>query len=117
MFKTSQKRLKKDVFCVTPLRRHRHISKRCLFRDVSEKSQKHLSQVILVFQKYVTKMISCNFRRLITISDKKKRATVRTTKEMKRFVGALHRYQSVKSSQWADIYVRVLASQGIVKTQ
>ena len=44
--------------------------KRCLFRDVSETSQKHLSQVFLVFQKYVTKMISCNFRRLITISDK-----------------------------------------------
>ena len=44
--------------------------KRCLFRDVSETSQKHLSQVFLAFQKYFTKMISCDFRRLITISDK-----------------------------------------------
>ena len=34
---------------------------------------------------------------------------------MKRFVGALHRYQSIKSAQWADIYVRVLASQGSSK--
>ena len=28
------------------------------------------SQVFLVFRKYVTKMISCDFRRLIAISDK-----------------------------------------------
>ena len=84
---TSQRHLKKDVFFVTSLRRLKNISKkmsfawrlsdvsdisqkRCLFRDVSETSQKHLSQVFLVFQKYVTKMISCDFRRLITISDK-----------------------------------------------
>ena len=44
--------------------------KRCLFRDVSETSQKHLSQVFLVFQKCATKMISCDFLRVITISDK-----------------------------------------------
>ena len=54
VFKTSQKHLKKDVFCVTSLRRLEHISKKSLFRDVSETSQKHLSQVFLVFQKYVT---------------------------------------------------------------
>ena len=35
-----------------------------------EASQKHLSQVFLVFQKSVTKMISCDFCRLIIISDK-----------------------------------------------
>ena len=70
VFKTSQKHLKIDVFCATSLRRLEHISKRCLFRDVSETSQKHLSQVFLVFQKYVTKMISCDFRRVITISGK-----------------------------------------------
>ena len=34
---------------------------------------------------------------------------------MKRFVGALHRYQSIKSAHWADIYVRVLESQGSSK--
>ena len=84
---TSQKHLKRNVFFVTSLRRLKNISKkmsfawrsydvsgisqkRCLFRDVSETSLKHLSQVFLVFQKYNTKMISCDFRRLITISDK-----------------------------------------------
>ena len=78
---------KKMSFFVTSLRHLKNISKkmslawllwdvssisqkRCLFRDVSETSQKHLSQVFLVFQKYVTKMISCDFRRVITISDK-----------------------------------------------
>ena len=37
--------------------------------DVYETSQKHLWQVFVVFQKYVTKMILCDFRRVITISD------------------------------------------------
>ena len=46
--------------------------KRCLLRDVFKTSLKHLSQVFLVFQKYVKKMILwCDFRRLITMSDKK----------------------------------------------
>ena len=44
--------------------------KNCLFRDVSETSQKYLSQVFLVFQKYPTKMISCDFRKVFTIFDK-----------------------------------------------
>ena len=60
-FVTSQIHFKKDVFFVTSLGRLEHIS---------ETSQKHLSQVFLFFQKYVTKMISCDFCRLITISDK-----------------------------------------------
>ena len=30
---------------------------------------------------------------------------------MKRFVGAVHRYQLIEFAQWADIYVRVLTSQ------
>ena len=41
--------------------------KRCLFRDTSETSQKHLSQVFAIFQKCPTKMISCDFRRVLTI--------------------------------------------------
>ena len=52
VFKRSQAYLKKDVFSVT-----------------SETSQKYLLQVFLVFRKYFTKMIWCDFRRLI-ISDK-----------------------------------------------
>ena len=57
-------------FCVTYLRRLEQISKRCIFRDVSETSQKHSSQVFVIFQKYSRKMVSCHFRRFITISDK-----------------------------------------------
>ena len=56
------------MFCVTLLRRLGHISKKMSFpwrlRDVSK------PQVFLVFQKYLTKMVLCNFRRLIKISDK-----------------------------------------------
>ena len=67
---TSQKHLKRDVFFVTSLRRLKYISKKMSFPwrlwDVS----KTLSQVFLVFQKYVTKTISCDFRSVITISDK-----------------------------------------------
>ena len=67
VFKTFQIHLKKDVFfvtslsiskasqknvfCVMSLRRLEYISKRCLFRDVSETPQKHLSQVFVIFQK------------------------------------------------------------------
>ena len=40
---------KGDVFYVTSLRRLEHISKRCLFREVSETSQKYISQVFVTF--------------------------------------------------------------------
>ena len=82
---TSQKHLKRDVFFVTSLRGLKYISKKMFFCDVfktsqaylkkdvfsvtSETSQKYLLQVFLVFRKYFTKMIWCDFRRLI-ISDK-----------------------------------------------
>ena len=42
----------------------------CLFGDVSETSQKHLLQVFLIFQKCFTKIILCDFRKVITIPDK-----------------------------------------------
>ena len=94
---TSQRHLKKDVFFVTSLRRLKNISKkmsfawrlsdvsnisqkRCLFRDVSETSLEHLSQVFLVFQKYVAKMNPYDFRRLITISGKKDEGPSETLK-------------------------------------
>ena len=44
--------------------------KRCLSSDISKTSQKQLSQVFVIFQKYPTKMVSCHFRRVIRISDK-----------------------------------------------
>ena len=94
---TSQRHLKKDIFFVTSLRRLKNISKkmsfawrlsdvsdisqkRCLFRDVSETSLEHLSQVFLVFQKYVAKMNPYDFRRLITISGKKDEGPSETLK-------------------------------------
>ena len=92
---TSQKHLKKDVFFVTSLRRLRDISKKCLFCDVFKTSQIHLKKMssvwrlehiskkmsfpwrlwnvsktslasIFGFSKIRhTKMISCDFRRVI----------------------------------------------------
>ena len=70
LWDVSKSSLKRRRLCDAFKTSRTYLSKRCLFREVSETSQKHLSQVFLVFQKYVTKMISCNFRRLITISDK-----------------------------------------------
>ena len=67
---TSLKHLKRDYFFVASLRRLKYMSKRCLLCDVSETSQKHLSQVFVIFQKFIIKMISSDFRRVITISDK-----------------------------------------------
>ena len=62
VFKTSQKRcILCDVF---------KTSRAYLRKDVSETSQKHLWQVFLVFQKYVIKIILCDFREVIAISDK-----------------------------------------------
>ena len=98
---TSLRRLKyisqKDVFFVTSLRLLKYISKkisfvwrlwdsgisqkRWLFRDVSETSEKHLSEVFLVFQKYTTKMIPCDFRKVIKISDKIDVETLETLKK------------------------------------
>ena len=71
MSETSQKHLKRDDFFVTSLRRLEHISKKCLFRDVYETSQKCLSQVFVIFQKYPTKIFLCDFRGVIEISDKR----------------------------------------------
>ena len=71
VFKTSQKHLKKDVFCVTSLRRLEHISKKMSFPwrlwDVSKTS---LASIFGFSKIRHTKMISCDFRRVITISDK-----------------------------------------------
>ena len=55
---------------MTSLRHLEHISKKILFCDVSETSQEQISQEFAAFQKYPTKMISCDIRRVITISDK-----------------------------------------------
>ena len=94
---------------MTSLRRLEHISKRRLFHNVSETSQIPLSKVFVVFQKYPTKMISCDFRRVITISDK---IDPLETQEMKRFLGAvLDINQVCHEYQWADICLRVLVSQ------
>ena len=53
------------VFKTSP----RYLKKKCLFRDVSETSQKYLTQVFVAFQKYLTKMVSRDFRSVTEISD------------------------------------------------
>ena len=84
--KASQRPLRNISKEITFLRRLKHISrkmpfewhlwdvsiisqKRCLFRDVSKTYQNYLSQVFVFFQKYLTKMIWCDFRRVIAISN------------------------------------------------
>ena len=70
VFKTSQIHLKKDVFFVTSLRRLKNISKKMSFPwrlwDVSKTSLAS----IFGFPKICHNLISCDFRRLIAISDK-----------------------------------------------
>ena len=97
---------------MTSLRRQ----KRCLFRDVSETSQKHLFQVFMIFQNYPKNMVSCDFYSVIEVSDKIGVHPLETLK--KRYVfweqgiainHVSHQYQ------WVDICVRVWASQGSLK--
>ena len=85
----TQKHLKKDGFFVTSLKHLNQISKMTsrAYRDISGTSQKHLLQVFLIFQKYRTKMVSCNIRRIITICDK---INVRPLETIKR---AVHQFQ------------------------
>ena len=70
VFKTSQKYLKKDVFFVKSLRRLEHISKKVSLTwrlwDVSKIS---LASIFGFSKIRHIKMISCDFRRFITISD------------------------------------------------
>ena len=85
--KTSKKHLKRDDFFVTSLRPIKEIpkkmsfvrrlcdvscicQKRCLFRDISETSQKHLSQVFMILQKYPTIMVLRDSHRVTETFDK-----------------------------------------------
>ena len=47
----------------------------------SETSQKHLTQVFVAFQKYLTKIVSCDFRRVIEISNEIDAGPVETLKK------------------------------------
>ena len=55
---------------MTSLRRLEHISKKMSIRDVPQTFKKHLSEVFVIFLKYPTKTVLCDFRRVIKISDK-----------------------------------------------
>ena len=112
VFKTSHKNLKKDAFFVTFLRHLKNISKKCLFCGVLKMSQKHLKKgvffvtslrsikqiskkivsklsqnnlalVFVTFQKYPMKMVVCNLRRVIEISDKTDVGPLETLKKYK----------------------------------
>ena len=70
VFKTSQKHLRKYVFCVASLRRFKPISKKMSVpRRLWDISKLSLAS-IYVFQKYPTKMIFCDFRMVLKIHDK-----------------------------------------------
>ena len=91
-----------------------HISwKRCLS---SETSQKHLSEVFVIFQKHPTKMVLRDFRRVIKISDKTYVTLLETLKKWNVFWEQYRDiHQVCHEYQWADICVRVLVSQWLWK--
>ena len=93
VFKTSQIHLRKDVFFVTSLRRLKNISKKTSFLWHLWGVSKNLSQVFAVFQKYPTKMISCDFHRVITVSGKIDLGLLETLKKWNVF----RAYISIKS--------------------
>ena len=137
VFRTSQIPVKKDGFFVTSLRHLKNILKRCLLCDVFKMSRAHLKkdiysniraylwgvsktsrQVFVIFQRYPKKMVWCDFRRVITMSDKIQKSIFRNTQEMKRFLGAVQRYQS--SLSWISVGWYISKSFGkstIVKAQ
>ena len=110
---TSQKHLKRDVFFVTSLRRLKYISKKMSFPwrlwDVSKTSLAS----IFGFPKICHNLISCDFRRLIAISDK---IDVGPSETLKKWIVLWEQCIDIKSAKWADIYVRDLASQGSSKS-
>ena len=124
---TSQKHLKRDVFFVTSLRRLKYISKKMFFCDVFKTSQAYLKKdvfsvtslrcpktflaCILVFQKYPKKLTLCDFRRVITISDKTDVEPLETLKKLNVFwEQCIDINQVCHEYQWADICMRVLAN-------
>ena len=52
-----------------------------LFRDISEAPQRYLAQVFVIFQKYPTKMVSCDFHRVNEISDRTDVGPLQTLKK------------------------------------
>ena len=95
---------------MTSLRRLEHISKNMSIPDITWTSQKHLPQVFVGSQKYPTKTISCDFHKVITISDKIDRGPLETLKKCF-WEQCVDISQVCHEYQWADICVRVLASQ------
>ena len=74
VFNTSQIHHKKDIYHVASLRRLRS-QKRFLFCDISDTSQKYLLKV------FATKMVSCDLRRVIEISDEIDMGPLKTLKK------------------------------------
>ena len=94
----------------------RNISKEMTFLwrlwDV-ETSQKHLPQVFGTFQTYLTKkMVLCDFRMVITISNKIDVGPLKTLKKWNVFWEQCRNINHVcHEYQWADVSVRVLVGQ------
>ena len=86
------------------------------FSVTSMRRLKSTSQVFLVFQKYPTKMILYDFRRVITIFDKIDVGPLEALKKWNAFwEQCIDINQVCREYQWADISVRVLACQRLSK--
>ena len=111
VFKTSQKHLKKDVFCITPLGRLELISKNMSFPwhlwDVSETSLASICD----FSKIPHRMVSCDLCRVTEIFDKIDVGPLETLKKRNVFwEQCIVINQVCHEYQLADICVRILAS-------
>ena len=135
VFRTSQIPVKKDGFFVTSLRHLKNILKRCLLCDVFKMSRAHLKkdiysniraylwgvsktsrQVFVIFQRYPKNMVWCDFRRVITMSDKIQKVSLETRKKWNVFWEQCKDINQVcHEYQWADISVGVLESQRLSK--
>ena len=133
--KTSKKHLKRDDFFVTSLRPIKEIpkkmsfvrrlcdvscicQKRCLFRDISETSQKHLSQVFMILQKYPTIMVLCDFHRVTETFDKIRVEPLEILNKWNVFWDeeqCITINQDCYVYQWSDICLGVLRSQRLSK--
>ena len=83
----------------------------CLSRDVPQTSQSHLLEVFVVSQKHPTKVISCDFGRVIRISNNIDRAPLEALKKLNVFWEQCMAINQVcHKHHWANLCVRLLAA-------
>ena len=96
---------------MTSLRRPEHISKKISFLWYLWDVSKHLSQVFVIFQKYSTKIVSCDFPRVTETFDKIDVGLLKTLRKRNVFwEQCMVNNQVCHEFQLADIWMRILAS-------